>query len=212
MSPAKQMFIDDSEFCRRFIPIQMIYTHFTKEEYNKYYRVYFPEKFSYFYGDMKDCLGYYKNKEDQLNLLFTTYKDLYGEELLDNLDNVNECLMTLLDTRRRVELAEKLIEKDKEDETKVDSWICYLTCDMSIPKFKKKIYATSDGTKRQSSICYILDSCRINDDMSAILEILTYYNQRHRNEQEEVTHTLLIQYHKSLLTNSMTGIGKRWIN
>ncbi|XP_008206282.1 uncharacterized protein LOC107980454 [Nasonia vitripennis] len=129
-------------------------------------------------------------QEKQFNLLEEKYKLLYGKSILDNKDfYFEDWLFKLLPTEKKEEYAKRMLEPlvgtnkflDKQE---------YLPPSESIPLLKERISKASLN-ERMVLIQYMINSCSFYDSKDDLLEVLQYYNTRHKNERSEVLYVML---------------------
>lgn len=81
------------------------------------------------------------------------------------------------------------VERDKYAEimynkTKQDDWIKYMSTEKSIPLYKKKLSTISRSICISFYIDMLIETCKINDDKIALLDVLKYAIKRLRNIKE----------------------------
>lgn len=132
-------------------------------------------------------LGYLKfyPQDKKLDLLLNTYRELYGKSILDDTRNVTVTLLTLLPAEERIRMARIKILEDKPSAIMdyLRTWRCYLPVDETVPVIKDEIAKTPVMEYRVGLLCQMVYCCRVNNDDAALLEVLTYFRDRHRNEQ-----------------------------
>lgn len=148
-----------------------------------------PAEMSSFDTDtMLDYLKHYpRNKK--YDLLRKSYKNKYHTELLDEMKNVTSVLLPLLSAEERVKQARIKIEKENLENIHHEYtmnyktvWICYLPVNEAIPILKEKINKTPNESDRLTLILQMIYTCKINEDDDALLDTLTYFLTRHKNE------------------------------
>lgn len=146
-----------------------------------------PAEISSFDTDaMLDYLKYYP-RDKKYDLLRKSYKNKYHVDLLNETKNVTPALLQLLPVQERIKQAtikiknlEKIISYKYTDyET---AWICYLPVNEAIPDIKEKINKTSSESDRLNLILQMIYACKINEDDVALSDTLTYFLNRHKNE------------------------------
>ncbi|XP_017879669.1 uncharacterized protein LOC108624705 [Ceratina calcarata] len=134
---------------------------------------------------MLNYLSYYQ-QEKKVDLLLKSYQQVYGKSILDNPDLITADLLVLLPSEERVKQVRIKLENEDKPRSKIDylnNWTCYLPIEESIPKFKEEIGRTSEMEIRSAIACKMIYSCKVNNDEQALLDVLTYLNNRHKNEQ-----------------------------
>ncbi|XP_033334701.2 uncharacterized protein LOC117225336 [Megalopta genalis] len=153
----------------------------------------FPEERANFHTDsMLDYLAYYP-EEKKVDLLIKSYRDVYGENILDESNQVTSKLMWLLPADERIRQAKIKIEKGIRHHISDyrQTWRCYLLTKDTIPKIKEEIAMTPEIDLRAILASQMICNCRVNNDDQALLEVLTYVRDRHKNEQPIFLMTVL---------------------
>ncbi|XP_076647583.1 uncharacterized protein LOC143356080 [Halictus rubicundus] len=167
----------------KLVPLQMISVSRMEVMFPKL----FPEKLANFDTDtMLNYLTYYP-EEKKADLLIKSYRDVYGKNILDESRSVTANLMCLLSAEERIRQARIKIEKEiglqnygVEDYR--HTWRCYLPTNEAIPKIKEEIAKSPELERRAALVSQMIYSCRVNCDDQALLEVLTYVRDRHKNE------------------------------
>lgn len=146
----------------------------------------FPTNVKKFDTDqMLHYLEYYP-QDKKLDLFLTSYQAAYGKSILDDKTKVTANLMKLLPTDERVRQTRIKLEDNPEMFKGVDyhvCWHCYLPIAESIPQFKDEMSKTTEMECRTIIACKMIYTCKVNNDNQALLDLLTYFNNRHKNEQ-----------------------------
>ncbi|KZC13029.1 PREDICTED: uncharacterized protein LOC107191111 [Dufourea novaeangliae] len=146
----------------------------------------FPSNAESFDTDsMLQYLSYYP-QDKKLALLINSYHQVYGKSLLDDKKLVTADLMRLLPVEERRRQVKINWKKDDLMRVTTDSahfWMCYLPTNEVIPVMKAEIAKNSEMEARAYLARHMIYSCRVNDDDQALLEVLTYIRDRHKNEQ-----------------------------
>lgn len=74
-----------------------------------------------------------------------------------------------------------------------DKFLKYLKPSKSIPILKEKISLTSEASKRASLVKLLLQTCKKNNDLTALEEVLKYFCLRHRNEDSNFRINFLLK-------------------
>ncbi|EFA02631.2 hypothetical protein TcasGA2_TC008351 [Tribolium castaneum] len=120
-------------------------------------------------------------------LLLEGMKEVYNKSLYDYPDYVSEDMMRFMDVEER----EKWIELKKKSGTPEADLVKFMRPSLSIPWIKNKINVTSAVTSRDDLACLLLETCKINNDLHALAEVLEYFCKRHRNDDESVIRNFL---------------------
>ncbi|XP_044011321.1 uncharacterized protein LOC122854582 [Aphidius gifuensis] len=174
--------------------IEQITKKLTKLEFKQFYKQLFPEKYEEFsFNTFYEYLKYYP-EEEKLNLMLSTFEDLYGKNLLDCDDFITPQLLRLLKPEQRIKIARRKLEKTDKSFEPSDiecAWVCYLPTDESIPIITEKISKTSDSTVRGQNLQKLMYTCSVNKDHDALLKVLEYLFMRHKNEEYYIIPRLL---------------------
>ncbi|XP_076291100.1 uncharacterized protein LOC143214234 [Lasioglossum baleicum] len=165
------------------VPLQMISVSRMEVMFPKL----FPEKLANFGTDtMLDYLAHYP-EEKKADLLIKSYRDVYGKNILDESSSVTASLMWLLPVEERIRQARIKIERESDTmkygiEDYRHIWRCYLPTKETIPKIKEEIAKSPELETRAALVSQMICNCRVNCDDQALLEVLTYVRDRHKNE------------------------------
>ncbi|XP_063989885.1 uncharacterized protein LOC135169094 [Diachasmimorpha longicaudata] len=172
---------------RNFLPMMplRVMEKLTKAQFTLMFRNIFHEdrwhfNFEYIFG----LLEYYQ--EDKMELLLSTFEEVYGVKLLDCEEQLIVEVLRALPPEERARQARKKLEKDEDWHLNWDSeksWRCYLPVEESIPMIKAQISKSSDIDDRKNFLKLMIFTCAINKDEGALLEMLKYMYARHKNEQ-----------------------------
>ncbi|XP_015113239.1 uncharacterized protein LOC107038577 [Diachasma alloeum] len=174
---------------RAFLPMMPLKVtgKLSKGQFKSMFRNIFPEKREQFkFEEIFGYLEYYQ--EEKLELLLSTFEEVYGVKLLDCEGQVTPEVLRALPAEERVRQARKKLERDQDWhlggswEFKM-SWRCYLSTEESIPMIKEQIRKSSDVNDRRDLLELMIFTCAVNGDEVALLEVLKYINVRHKNEQ-----------------------------
>lgn len=172
---------------------------------NNYMEVIFPKLLPVNVKDfdtdnMLNYLKYYR-RDKKMELFLKTYQEVYDNSILNDPRKVTVNLLEILHPRDRIRQAEMKLrtETEKCKESKdIVTWECFLATENSLKLFREEICKTSEMEHRTRLACRMIYSCKINNDDSALLEVLTYFRDKHCNEQSwflcEVFRTLLKLY------------------
>ncbi|XP_078047069.1 uncharacterized protein LOC144475247 [Augochlora pura] len=145
----------------------------------------FPEKTADF--DTNTMLNYLTHypEEKKADLLIKSYREIYGDNILDNSSLVTFELMLLLPADERIRQAKIKIEEGMKISTDDfrNTWRCYLPTKDTIPEIKNEIQMNVDVAVRAALVCQMIFNCKVNNEEQTLLEVLTYVRDRHKNEQ-----------------------------
>ncbi|OXU30411.1 hypothetical protein TSAR_001876 [Trichomalopsis sarcophagae] len=172
------------------LPLKLVSNKLSTQQFETMFENLFPKyqaDFVVHYLISKLC---YYPQEKKFNLLEEKYKLLYGKSILDNRDFYFESwLFKLLPTEKKEAYAKRMLRTlvgtnkflDKQE---------YLPPSESIPLLKERISKASLN-ERMVLIQYMINSCSLYDSKDDLLEVLQYYNTRHKNERSEVLYVML---------------------
>lgn len=150
----------------------------------------FPENIDQFNTNaMLNYLTFYP-QEKKVDFFLQTYRQVYQKDLLDTSKNVTATLLRMLPLEERVKQARiKLAEQDDDSWNAslmayTKCWKSYLSTEEALPNFKKQIAGTSKMEDRAAILRQMIFCCKVNNDDQSLLNVLTYINDRHRNEQQ----------------------------
>lgn len=165
--------------------------HLLKDDYNEFYKNSFPksiEEFRHTIGEPSTVrynqytrtytLINHLSRDEQYKMLVNTFREVYKVDIFDYPDFIKNHFIEMMPIDVRVKWAKEKMKDDK--------WMCYLEIKHSIPKIKEKINLSSDRYARAKCTLYLIETCRINKDKDALLEVLKYYFERHRNEEGDL--------------------------
>ncbi|XP_055373710.1 uncharacterized protein LOC129607010 [Condylostylus longicornis] len=179
-----------------------ILKYLTKEQLESYLCSAFPDhsrlghisipNVNYYVGSIFKLL---KTNEQRLDLLKRCYKRVFGLELFDDRQNITFELMGWIDdTELRHKLAVDKFENYEYDKyLKAEDWIPYMKVEVSIPKLKELIHTSMQVPDRSKYLRELIRTCEINKDFKALLEVLKYFNFKHKNEQLSVRNEFINQ-------------------
>lgn len=141
-----------------------------------------------------EYLEYYP-QHTKFDFLCKTYKDKYGVEFLSKLANVTPDVLLLAPAEERVKQARIMIttELKSADTTGDDDndmafmiWFCYLPTAESIPAIKRAMNKVTTPDNRITLLWQMITACKVNNDEDALLDFMTYFLNRHKNEEDWV--------------------------
>lgn len=152
-----------------------------------------PENPEHFQMDeMLKYLEHYPEAK-RFDLLSKSYMDKYGLEVFAKLSNVTPNVLLLVSPEERIkqsrikltkELGNKSI--DKNNDMSFSIWICYLPITESIPCIKNTISKMTSSDNRVILLGQMITACKVNEDENALLDFITYFSNRHKNEEDWV--------------------------
>lgn len=161
---------------------------------------------------MLNYLEHYPS-DKKYELLRKSYKNKYNVDLLDTIRNITPALLQILPAEERIKQARIKIKKNltmypiRDTMEYERAWICYLPVNEAIPAIKEKISKTPDEKDRLSLIKQMFYVCKINGDDDALSDTLTYFLNRHKNENcwifEDIFNQLLQMYNVPHLSGTL---------
>lgn len=206
--------------------IDMLPLNKISDEHMEYiYPKLFPENIKDFNTD--DMLKYliYYSSHKKSKFFLESYQKVYGRNILDESEKVTVTLLKILPIEERIRQAKIKIERvsnyneysnnELYQVCCVNCWDCYLSTEVSIPQLRKEISIESEMKSRTIIACKMIYCCYVNNNKSALLEVLTYLRNRHSNEQSwfisQVFNTLLTWYDLPSLDNDCWIVLKKMI-
>lgn len=173
-----------------------------KDDFGKFYENSFPKSIKDFsqttnepvegkfssYAQTFDLINHLQ-REEKYNMLINTFQKVYKVEIFKYSNFINDYIIEMMPFEERLKWAKQKMTEDR--------WICYLETKDSIPIIKDKIKLFSDRITRTRYLNYLIETCRINDDKEALLNVLKYYVERHRNEESDTRASFLRKLHNS---------------
>ncbi|XP_012282459.1 uncharacterized protein LOC105700837 [Orussus abietinus] len=187
-----QDLIDKPKIYLTIVPMKLIAATLERGQLITMLRNLYPKDLKDF--DLDRMLGYLNEfvKTDKSEILLETFKEVYGDDLLNHGNLVTSELLLLLPTEERVRQARlKVKDQNWSHCTSKLAWICYLPTAESIPVLKEQVAKAQDSEDRGSLLRHMVYSCTVNHDEEALLEFLQYFLSRHRNEDARVKYLVL---------------------
>ncbi|XP_017795532.1 PREDICTED: uncharacterized protein LOC108576967 [Habropoda laboriosa] len=151
-------------------------------------------------NEMLNYLKYYP-QDKKVDFFLKSYQEVYGTSILDDKNKITLNLMGILPVEERVRQARIKLESSPDLFVGLDyhlCWYCYLPIEESMPRLKDDMAKTTEMEYRSVIACKMIFTCKVNNDDQALLEVLTYFKNRHKNEQiwflMKVFETLLKHY------------------
>ncbi|KAF5303594.1 hypothetical protein FQR65_LT08195 [Abscondita terminalis] len=161
------------------------------EDFHKFFENLFPDNIEDFMNDSKlilSKLNLLSRKEDALELYFSTFKLKYGSEIWDHPELITIKLLKKLDPEEK---DKRIKDEYRPSGVTEDEWMCLYNVQTSVPFLKKRILLTSDVKIRAQLVGYLVDTCKINQDVTALADICKYVLSKHRNDNIRVRLTFL---------------------
>ena len=172
---------------------------------NSYMEVIFPKVLpdnikDFNTDNMLRYLKYYR-QDKMAELFLRSYQQVYDKNIFEDSENITINLLEILSPEDRARQAKIKLESETEaykESGNTVTWECFLCIEESLPLFREEICKASSMDHRARLACKMMYSCKINNNDSALLEVLTYLKSKHCNEQPyflfEVFRTLLKLY------------------
>lgn len=176
------------------------------DDFNKFYANSFPKAIKEFAETIGEpgkkyetCSRTYKliqhfPRHEKYEMLTKTFLQVYKVDIFKYTSFITEYFMEFMPKEVRIKWAKQLLKEDK--------WICYLEIQDSIPMLKEKINLIADRTKRSTYLNYLVETCRIHRDINALLEVLKYFVDKHRNEDVSNIASFLSKIRSSFSLNT----------
>ncbi|XP_026481690.1 uncharacterized protein LOC113388534 [Ctenocephalides felis] len=191
----KQYVLDKPKHYLHILHPRQTHASMKYSEYRQFYLGLCPELEDDFVEDFNNQGDMHKLlilvKKNAAQFLFDVYKTKYKRDVLDNDDMITELLMKSLPVDLKAKCAAAKIDNMTKYEDEWEKWYCYLKPAIAIPKFKEFIYVTNDGGQRLRFIQYMIRCCGQNEDHLALVQVLKYINERHRNEDSKFKNKVL---------------------
>ncbi|KAF5303595.1 hypothetical protein FQR65_LT08196 [Abscondita terminalis] len=161
------------------------------KDFRKFFENLFPNDIQDFTNNAKfilSKLNLLSRKENALELYFSTFKLKYGSEIWDHPEIVTVKLLKMLDPKEK---DERIKEEYRPSGLSEDEWMCLYKIQTSVPFLKKRISLTSDMRTRAQLVGYLVETCKINQDKTALANICKYVLSKHRNDNIHVRVTFL---------------------
>ncbi|XP_048509525.1 uncharacterized protein LOC125500557 [Athalia rosae] len=181
------LLIEKPEDYVNLISLKKLTEELSGEDFAKMLKNWFPREIDDFrFGKVREFLKYYRPERDRLTLILNTFREVYGKDLLGCKKLIDCEILKMLPVNERVAQAKIKLENDRDWHYGDDknSWRCYLTANESIPMIKNEIAKNSDVYKRGELLQQLVYTCAVNEDQKALLEVLNYVYNRHRNDQK----------------------------
>lgn len=147
----------------------------------------FPPHVDYFKVETILSYLYTYPAEKKLDLIMKTFKTKYGEDLLDDVSRlVSERFLRLLPPDTREIVAKKIVELYEEKSPEYYEWCTFMPLRECFPIFKEAISKSSDDMTRYAFLKRLLICSSVYGRKEDLLNVLRYYNIRHKNERIEV--------------------------
>ncbi|XP_057336603.1 uncharacterized protein LOC130675125 [Microplitis mediator] len=172
-----------------FMPIlcpRIVAKKLTDSQYKNVMAQLFHPELKYFDFDRLFTFDLYDlPKERRLPIITSAFEEVYKVNFLDCTEKISPTAMRILPRDERIKQARVKLQKEPTDEFRYStrSWVCYLSCEESIPHLKGLVKKTSDCEKRCELLKQLIFTCIVNSDDDELLKVLKYITTRHRNER-----------------------------
>ncbi|XP_012262909.2 uncharacterized protein LOC105690015 [Athalia rosae] len=200
--------VDNPKKYLEIVPLKLLAQKLSSDDFKKMFKNLFPEdKNDFDYAKLMDCSKFLKNDEDKVKLIRDTFREVYGEDVIHCKNLINRKLMQSLPPTDRIKVARMRLEEDKDWHVYDPeySWRCYLPTEESIPAIIREIAKTSDATQRGEFLKHLIFTCRVNDDREALIKVLKYVYDRHKNDQKYIIQKFLSSLQKSFALSKLTS-------
>ncbi|XP_044747793.1 uncharacterized protein LOC123309017 [Coccinella septempunctata] len=147
-----------------------------------------PSSFSDF--QLYKCLAFMKYcpKRKYVEVLQQGLQKMYATSLSQHPELIND---ELLEKTDNIEMRESLLELKMQDSKEDYTLPKYYGIEKSVPILKKKISAADGVRTRENLIIALIKTCKINNDLDALLKVQEYFNFRHKNDDESIRSSFL---------------------
>nr|CAD7202470.1 unnamed protein product [Timema douglasi] len=160
--------------------------YFTKQQFRDFFKALFPDTkmdVSFFLdGGHFHTLLSHLSVEERLRLQLECFREVYGEELLDQMELLSKKLLRDLSPEQRDRCTEAKIAWCEEKEIDGTEWIPYLVTRKSSPKLKKLLREAANLDERIKLLLCLVETCDVNRDMDALADVLKLLVSRYRND------------------------------
>jgi hypothetical protein len=188
----KERIIENADKFSVSLKIKTVVGALSEEEFKRFYFKCFPTSISTLQFGGSSLLYNFINKLDArryYRLLAEGLEKILKKSIYDFPDLVSESMMEAMDVDER----EKWIAiKKKKGESETDL-IKFMRVSDAVPLIKNKINVTSSVHSREKLLMLLVETCKINSDMTAFAEALEYVRFRHRNDDQSVLAGFLFQ-------------------
>lgn len=134
------------------------------------------------YHELYTCIKHL-SKQRQMALYEQAYTKTFNRDPFENIEKVDAFLIDYFVDRRKG----NMLAEAKYNSNKNRVWfIPLMAIEKSIPILKEKIALSSDPTVRANLMKFLVETCKFNNDLSALLEVGKYVLKRHRNDSFSV--------------------------
>ncbi|KAB0796529.1 hypothetical protein PPYR_10590 [Photinus pyralis] len=124
----------------------------------------------------------------KLSLLLTSFRKAYGSELWQHSECINLKLLEMMTSDER-ELW--MNSKPRPGHISEDAWNCLFKTEKSLPLIKNKISQANDVKEMGELVGCLVETCRINKDDRALLDVCKYMVAQHRSASPSVLYSFL---------------------
>ncbi|KAF5283225.1 hypothetical protein FQA39_LY17372 [Lamprigera yunnana] len=160
-------------------------------DFGKLFKNLFPNKLEDYLNVRKSIafkLNYLSSRMSGVDLYLSTFHTVYGTEIWNHSEFVTMELLKMLSPQER---QLRLKDSYKPSYVSEDEWKCLYKIEISVPFLKKQISLTSDIKSRAELVCYLVDTCKINEDKVALSDVCKYMLTKHSNDNIMVRLTFL---------------------
>ncbi|KAK4887679.1 hypothetical protein RN001_003950 [Aquatica leii] len=161
-----------------------------RERFPKFFSNIFPKSFESLIDEfsyLASLLVSFKD-EDKLNLMFDTFKSIYGCDLLDHY----RFMVPEIFEWMSFDYKERWMENaSKPKEISDEVWISFMGTEKSLLLLKEKIALTSNVKERERLVNALVSTCKINKNEDAFVDVCEYMVSKHRNDHLTVRRAFL---------------------
>ncbi|KAK4887677.1 hypothetical protein RN001_003948 [Aquatica leii] len=153
-------------------------------DFSKFYLNMFPPSLSHFKKNVTYYVDLLKHhpRSAKLNLLLSAFQETYGGDFF-TYRCVHKSILELMSIDERESWMNSHAKPDYVSE---EVWICLMKTEKSIPALKERISSNSNIKERAELVGCLIETCRINNDEEALLDVSKYVLNKHRNDNSAV--------------------------
>ncbi|KAJ8675102.1 hypothetical protein QAD02_010888 [Eretmocerus hayati] len=187
MKELKTHLIDEPNIFLKLLSLKDVHANLEKTELNCMLDNFLPKYLDEFNLDLVLDVLEHNRHGNTLELIREKCKNLYSKDLLHNgMCKTSSRLFKLLPVNEKRYLARNWMEKDEEAPDLFNAYTFYLPPNEALPILKKKISSTSKINDRAEIISSMIKCCSYYHSKQGLAEVLRYYYDKHKNEQNLV--------------------------
>lgn len=153
-----------------------------KDDFQIYYKNLFPKSLIKLEENTEKyllLLKSFRSDETKAKIFFSAFKNIYGTDIWEYPNLFTENIIGMMfPADRQIWMKARKRPKQFSEET----WTSFLPIDESLPLIKRQITLTSSSKERSLLVKCLIKTCKINYDKKALIDVLKYVMEHHRNE------------------------------